>query len=279
MQRPSPAIRPTIPGVRIFLYAACGLVLLAGFQLFVLSDYTNSYFAWTIRPPLTAAFLGASYWASFFLELHGAKQREWARARVALVAVLIFATLIATCLHLDRFHHLSPEPVPVVAAWFWFAVYVIVPPLLLYLVIAQLRVAGEDPGRTAPLPDWVRGVLGVKAALLIAVGAALFLYPASAPALWPWQLTPLTARAVAAWLLGIGAFSAHAAAFENDWTRISGGVKTYIVFAVLQLAALARYPDAVQWSKPAAWIYVLFLLSALALGLYGWRTTRALQNR
>jgi hypothetical protein len=37
----------------------------------------------------------------------------------------------------------------------------------------------------------------------------------------------------------------------------------------LQLLALARYPSALQWARPVAWIYVGFVLSILALGLIG----------
>jgi hypothetical protein len=54
---------------------------------------TETYFAWTIHPPLTAAVLGAGYWASFVLELLSARERLWARTRVAVPAVLLFSTL------------------------------------------------------------------------------------------------------------------------------------------------------------------------------------------
>ena len=61
-------IKPLVPGVRWLLYTAAVLVLLAGFQLFVFTERTNTYFAWTIVNPLAAAFLGAGYWASFAIE-------------------------------------------------------------------------------------------------------------------------------------------------------------------------------------------------------------------
>lgn len=37
------------------------LVFLAGVQLFVFSERTDEYFAWTIQPPVGAALLGAGY--------------------------------------------------------------------------------------------------------------------------------------------------------------------------------------------------------------------------
>jgi hypothetical protein len=50
--------------MRWLLLTAAALVLLAGLQLFVFTERTDTYFAWTIINPLAAAFLGAAYWAS-----------------------------------------------------------------------------------------------------------------------------------------------------------------------------------------------------------------------
>jgi hypothetical protein len=54
--------------MRWLLLAAAVLVLLAGFQLFVFTGRTSTFFAWTIVNPLAAAFLGAGYWASVSIE-------------------------------------------------------------------------------------------------------------------------------------------------------------------------------------------------------------------
>ena len=51
--------RQLTSGMRAMLWAASLLVLLAGVPLFLGSEQTDLYFAWTIMPPLTAAFLGA----------------------------------------------------------------------------------------------------------------------------------------------------------------------------------------------------------------------------
>lgn len=70
---------PTIPGMRRLLYVNSTLVLIIGIPLYLLSERTDTYFAWTIDPPLTAAALGAGYWASFVLELLSAREGRWAR--------------------------------------------------------------------------------------------------------------------------------------------------------------------------------------------------------
>jgi hypothetical protein len=77
---------PTIPGMRRLLYVNSVLVLVIGIPLYLLPDQTDRYFAGTIHPPLTAVVLGAGYWASFVLELLSARERLWARTRVAVSA-------------------------------------------------------------------------------------------------------------------------------------------------------------------------------------------------
>jgi hypothetical protein len=273
MVTPQPSgIRPITTGMRWMLLIASGLVFIVGIQLFILSEYTDRFFAWTIKPPLTAAFLGAGYWASFAMEYLASRKRSWAHARIAVPAVLIFTTLtlIATLLHLDRFHLSHPNLLTRAAAWVWLAVYAIVPPAMAVLLVLQLRVPGVDPPRQARLPRWTHAILIDHALVMLPLGAALFLAPQATAGLWMWTLTPLTARAVGAWLLALGVAAAHSS-WENDWQRVQIATMSYTIFGTFQLLGLARYSQTVDWSRPQSWFYGLFLLSVLFVGVYGWR--------
>src|SRR5690348_13167587 len=117
----SPSVRRLIAPMRWLLYAASALVFLAGLQLTVFTERTATYFAWTIMRPLTAAFLGASYWAAVPVEIIAARQATWASARVAVPAIWLFTTLtlVTTLLHFDQFHFSSSVPSAQGAAWFW----------------------------------------------------------------------------------------------------------------------------------------------------------------
>jgi len=53
-------IKPLIHGMRWMLFTATLLVLGAGLDLFVFPEATDTMFAWSIQPALTAAFLGAT---------------------------------------------------------------------------------------------------------------------------------------------------------------------------------------------------------------------------
>ena len=264
------AARLTTPAMRRMLYVSGAFVLIAGFQLFVLSGRTEDFFAWTIDPPLTAAFLGAGYWSSAILELGSARRREWSRARLAMPAVLFFTTLtlVLTLVHLERFHLDS------VFGLAWLAVYSAFPICMATILFLQLRAPGADAPRERGMPDWMRWALGAQAVVLFVYGAALYVAPVGAASLWPWTLTPLTGRAVGAWLLGTGFVAAHVA-IENARERVDLAVLSYGAFGALQLVAIARYPDTPDWSALGAAAYVGFLAAMTVVGLAAWLACRA----
>jgi hypothetical protein len=258
-----------VPLMRAMLWLGALLVSLAGIQLYFFSTRTDHLFAWTIDVPLTAAFLGAFYWTSLFLAVQSAIQTRWAMARVGLVGVQVFLwlTLLATLLHLDKFHLRAGDNVARGAAWLWLFIYIVDPPLLTYAYIRQVRQKLADIPRRHLTPTWFRVCLGLQAAITIGIGAALFVAPDHTSSLWPWALTPLTARAVASWLLGLGLVLVWAVR-ENDWVRLRPATMTYTVLCLLQLIALLRFRDTPE-SGVGTWLYVGFVISVGALGLVG----------
>ena len=251
------------------------LVTAAAVQLYLLTTRTDHWFAWTIQVPLTAAFLGAFYFTALALAGQSATKRIWVEARVAVPGVFVFITLtfVLTLLHLDKFHFHSPDRIAKGAAYLWFVIYLADPPFVAFAWFLQLRRPGVDPPRRFPLPVWYRAVLALQAAVFIAVGVALFVAPDSTKGIWPWPLTPLTARAVAAWVLALGLVVGQAV-WENAWERIDIASISYAVLGTLQGIALARYSGDVQWGRPAAWIYVAVVAGMLGLGVYGWTVGR-----
>jgi hypothetical protein len=268
---PPATVTPLTAGMRRLLIVSGGLVLVTAVQLFVFSEQTDVLFAWTIQPPLTAASLGAAYAASCVLEWLAARERTWARARVAVPAVLMFTTLTlaATLFHLDRFHLDSPAPVTRAAAWAWLVIYASVPPVMAVLLARQLWASGVDPPQSARLAPAVRGLLAFQAVVMLGLGSALFVAPQFVAAVWPWALTPLTARATGAWLVGLGVAAVHVVVEDDPW-RVRPAMAGFAALGALQLVALARYPGSVNWAGPSGWVYVGFLLTLLGIGLVGW---------
>jgi len=265
------AFKPLVPGMRWLLYAAAVLVLLAGFQLFVFTERSDTFFAWTILNPLAAAFLGAAYWASVAIEALAGRQLVWANARIAVPTVLVFTvlTLVASLLHLDKFHLGAAFAAGTrVVTWAWLAIYVLVPLLMVFVLIVQARTPGSDPIRQAPLPRWVRAVLAGQAVVLLGVGVALFALPDQASEFWPWTLTPLLAQVTGAWLISLGVAAVHAQ-YERDARRLRPAAVGYLLLVVLQVIALARYPALFAWGSAAGVSYVIVLGSMLVVGAAG----------
>lgn len=276
MHQASTATARLLPVSRVLLALFVLLTLLGFGSLFVLAGQTDRSFAWTIDPAATAAFLGAGYASGTVLVVLTLRENTWAAARTPIVTVLLFTvlTLIATLLHLDRFHF-GEGGLPRAAAWFWTVVYVLIPLGMLAALVVQERDRRRDaaPGgwataRTpgAGLPRTLRAALLVEGVVMLAVGVVLYLAPGTAQALWPWTLTPLTARAVASWLIAYGVATALVVG-ENDLRRLRAPAVAYAVFGAAQLVVALRFAGDAAWGVPAGVGYLLVAAAVTATGV------------
>ena len=122
------------------------------------------------------------------------------------------------------------------------------------------------------MPRPLRATLAAQAVVLLGLGVLLFARPKSD--VWPWTLTPLTGRATAAWLLGLGT-AAFLMAREDDLARCRGPLLAFGLLPVLELVALARYGSTLDWSGNGVWPFLVFLISMLVVGLFGSLAARA----
>ncbi|MEW1919964.1 hypothetical protein [Pseudarthrobacter oxydans] len=265
---------PLIPPMRWLLYVAAFLVFLAGLVLFVFPLRTAEWFAWTVNPPMTAVFLGAAYWSAAGLEVTGARSASWESARLAVWPVFVFTTLTlgVTLLHLDRFH-LSPEngALAQIATWAWLAIYAMVPVAM--LVVSWMQIRSRRPAPTSVtagrpvLPPALRLLMAGIAGVLLCYGVALLAIPAYAATWWPWTLSELTARAVGAWMVGLG-WSAAQGQSSADLRTVRPVALTSVAFVILQALALLRYGGALAWPSAPAIGFVTVLLAIGTAG--GW---------
>jgi hypothetical protein len=271
MEPPNRPVRMNIPAMRWLYYVAAGLVFTLGGILFGLSTQTDRFFAWTIKVPLTAAFLGGAYLGSGLGEVSAARKRIWAQSRIAVPAVLLFSALtgVVTYVHRDLFHFASTYPASARAvAWGWTAIYVGFPVASTVILVRQSLVKGTDPAPDDRLPTWFRTALAVQGVAMLSVGLALFAVPRDMAPYWPWPLTELTARAVGAWGIGLGFANLHAV-LAGSWSRTRVAMPSLAGVGALTLVAIARFPATVDWRAPAAWILVGVLVSMFFTGAYG----------
>jgi hypothetical protein len=253
------------------MLAAAVFVAAAGVTLFFFSEHTSQYFAWTIKPPVTAAFLGGGYLAVNASLLLALRSNDWSQARVGVWVVTtgLLVILLASLLHLDRFHLHSPVWTAKVWAWSWLVLYIGLVPGLVAALWSQRRIAMVRAEAGNRLPVWLRNGQRVLGILMTVIGLALFAAPDTSVPLWPWPLTPLTARMVGSFYLAI-AVSLFVAARENNFKRIHVASVAYLVFALLQGINAVRYP-AIQWQTLSGWLLAGTLLALLIVGALGVR--------
>lgn len=270
-------------GTRWLLVAFAVLTLLAVIQLLVLSDVADRLWAWTIRTELTAAFLGAAYGAGFVLAVVSLKQDDWSRIRVPIVTVTVFTwlTAAATVIHLHRLHMVDGPLFPRVVAWTWVAVYLVVPLACLAVVVRQERRRVRPEVVLRPMPDWLTALLAIEGAVLGTAGVVLFASgstvhhhePRMAAGFWPWELMPLSAQIIGAWLIALG-LAAALAIRQGDLSRLLVSGVTYTAFGVFQFVAVIWYWPQLRRDDAWLWAYLLLLAVIVLTGAYGWRAAR-----
>lgn len=212
-------------------------LVLAFIILFFMPQTSADRFAWAIQPSMTAAFMGAGYLGGSWLFIQTVRGRQWHRVAPGFPAVTAFtiAMLLATVVHWDRF---DPGHPPFLI---WLILYAITP-ILVPIVWWRNRVTdphSPEPGDLVVLPA-ARWGLGLLGAGLLAFAVVTFVTPSFAMSLWPWALTPLTARILAGWfaLLGVGGL---VIARESRWSGWAVGLQAIALWHVLVLTAAVIY--------------------------------------
>ena len=250
-RRRRPRTAGRITPVTRWLAAIVLFFLLDAVQLLLLLPHrTAELFAWPIDPHVTSFSLAAAYVAGgcFFARvLFGG---AWDRVAAGFPAVIVFVwfAALATALHLDRFTHDG------LAFAAWAAIYLVAPVGLPLLVLAQRRRAAPRPAGT-PLPHAVRTLMLVAGAVVTAAGVLVFAAPAVAAGLWPWELTALTARVMAAVIALFGSLWLSVALHRDaDGARIP--LEAHAVgLAFLLLGAVRGHGD-IDWTEPLAALLV-----------------------
>jgi hypothetical protein len=265
--RPTARDDRILPLTRVAALVVIAILVLATVVLFGLPSQTDHRFAWTIDSTMTAMLMGAGYGSAIYFFIRVLTERRWHRVGLGFLATSLFVWMMtgATFLGWDKFHH-GTAPF---LLWLW--VY-LVTAVLVPAVFLLNRAA--DPGaleeRDATFPRPLRGVLAATGAFMLLLAAWMYAFPSSAVAHWPWSLTPLTARAVAAFvaLPGVGWL---AIASDPRWSSARVMIGTIAIGVVALIVAVARAWDEFDHASPLTWIYVAGLVGTLAaIGALAW---------
>ena len=250
-------------------------VLTAAFViLYLFPGQTSTLWGWTIRSRMSCMFMGGGYLAGALFFYRASRAREWHRLGPGIIATTAFAGAlgVATFLEWEAFNHDH------VSFWAWLVLYVSTPLLLPVLYVKNRRF---DPGTFGPedvaIPGWVRTSLTVLGAGQLLFAVTLFLWPSVFQDDWPWTLTTISARSLAAFA-SFPAVAYLAFAFERRWSALRWPLETAIAGLALITIGAAR-----SWGEfrggPQTWLWRIGLLVGLAFLGTVWLTMRRAVKR
>jgi hypothetical protein len=221
-------------------------------------------FAWPINPVVMAATLGAFYITSAPLFLLPLFARRWENIRAMILPTALFSTvqLAATFLHWDKFS------VGTVPFYVWFASYLLPPPIFVAAYLwHQRRAALYDSPSNDQIPSWLNRVLVIVGSILALIAVLTFILPNWLIPIFPWQLTPLTARSLSGWLIAVGTIMLSMSR-ENNRRRARLATPMFILILPALLIQMLRFADQVNWSSPVLWVGLLLFAIIGFCGLY-----------
>jgi hypothetical protein len=262
--RPDNAVLPATRWLAIIIIP---FLVAAAILLLIWPNDTDKTFAWTIKPSMTPMMLAAAYMGGIVFFWNVVKARKWHTIKVGFIPVIAFASFlgIATILHWDRFNHSH------ISFFTWTALYFITPFLVLVVWLHNRRYENNQfESNDQMINQFTRLTIGVIGAVTLLISLFLFFSPTVMINLWPWTLTPLTARVVGAMftlpgLVGLGI------AADSRWSaaRIILQSQSFSIVMIL-IAALRAWGD----FKPAYLGTYLFIggLLAMLLTIVGFYT-------
>jgi hypothetical protein len=228
---------------------------------------THARWAWTIKPQLTPIFLGAGYGAGAYFFWRTFRAKRWHPSSAGVLGASVFAALmlIATLIHFDKFNHGHGAFLAAFAFWGWTIVYIVSPVVVFAL---WWRNRATDPG-LPELGDPAVGQRALVGALAVAIaaiaaGALFFVFPSTAMSVWPWKLTPLTARVLASFTVQVGV-GALVLSRERRWSGWRLIVQAFFVATALLLVGAARRWHDFGPHATAKWLYLGGLVAADAI--------------
>lgn len=247
------------------------ILLAAGIILYGFPGATEQLWAWPMGPETTALAIGGGYLAGALLFLRTIRESHWHRIALVFPAatVLTALLLVATLQHWEQFSHGHPS------FWAWLVVYVVTPVLLPAIWVVNRR---RDPGTALPgtplVPRAVRLAVGAFGSVQLVTAFVFFVAPEIAIAVWPWTLSALTTRTIAAFLAFIGVLWL-AFLIEARWSALRLHVEAATLGLLLVGLGAVRSTGNLLDGMPTAVFAVLLggtLVGLIALQVGMWRS-------
>lgn len=249
-----------LPLTRIVAVVVIPFLWLAFLILFFFPDQTGERFAWQITPHMTSLYIGAGYLGGSWLFVNMLSQKRWHRVHGGFLPITTFTwfMLFATLLHWERFSHGK------LGFTLWLILYVVTPFLVPFVWMKNRKADTSQPEESdVVVPSamvWIMRIIGIIALGTVIVG---FFSPETLIRIWPWTLTPLTARIMCGWiaLLGVGSF---AISTDRRWTAWRIPMQSIFIWHALVLVAF--FMKASDFTRSIVNWYTL-AIAAMVIGM------------
>lgn len=235
--------------------------------LYGLPDQTTTYFAWTIQPEMTPIIMGAGYGAGVYFFYRVSTVDDWHTVAPVFLGIATFTWLmaIATVLHWQNFNHSH------FTFALWVFLYALTPLLIPAIWILNQRTdSGVLDGSEIRLPQVVRILGGGIGAVITASAVILFVAPELMMDVWPWTVSPFTARILAGWFALFGVVNG-VVVLDPRWSAARILVQSQILGFSLVLIGVVRVWANFDPSNVLTWGVVggmgMYLLAILFLYL------------
>jgi hypothetical protein len=174
-------------------------------------------------------------------------------------------------LHWDRF---TPGHISFILwAFLYFTLPFVIP--VAWYINRRVNLGGSvsDEPRLSRALSLALGTLG---AILTAVSIILLVLPDVMIPTWPWTLSPLTARVMAA-MFALSGLVGLGIAVDRRWTSARIIFQAQAISIILILAAIILTRDEIAWSHWESWLFVIGQL--LVLAFIGWGALQSRQLR
>ena len=260
-----------LPETRIFAIALIPVLLYASTVLVLFPGHTHDLWAWRIRAHMSSFALAVPYTAGIYYFVRLLLDGRWHRFAAGFLPVGTFVTAegIATVVHWDLFTRDMPP------FWLWTFLYLTTPFIVPVLWWRNRR---TDPGSPedddAVLPVFARTGFLVAGVSQLAIAGFLLLFPGTAIDIWPWPLTPLTARSTAGWFAFglVGVMLAR----ETRWSAARVVIEAMMIGFAIALVGVARAWDEFDHGRVTTWIFLATVAAMLVfmVGLYAFMERR-----
>lgn len=253
-----------LPATRALAGIIVPILFAAWVMLYLFPNNSGLLFAWPIKPQMGAMMLGGTYLGGAYFFTKVFRSHQWHTVRLGFWPVSAFAAImgIATILHWDKFTHGH------ISFILWAILYFTLPliiPVVWYL--NQRTNRGEPDPRQVLLSRPLCLVIGFVGVIMSAASLILLLFPQWMLPIWPWSITPLTGRALAAMFVLPGLLSLGIA-YDRHWSSAKIPFQAQLIAIVFILVAFIFSSQDIFWSQLGTWTFIGGLL--LELFLIGW---------